>query len=153
MLTKKELQLKELRIAAKRLDEALEKEKDDIVRDAVIQRFEFTFELTWKLLLTINRENGMEFKGVKTVFRDEEQIAAVLDQNDLLTCIRLKCPMVNTMWLVQNQPAGCMVSLEIEDKMPTASGFFPTVPVTDTRRRLTEIVVKGYKSRIPRGCP
>lgn len=62
-----------------RLQEALEKEKDDIVRDAVIQRFEFTFELTWKTIATILRENGIEFTGIKTVFRDAARIGIIED--------------------------------------------------------------------------
>ncbi len=74
MLTKRQAQLRDLQIAAKRLQEALDMEKDDIVRDAVIQRFEFTFELTWKTIATILRENGIDFKGVKSVFRDAARI-------------------------------------------------------------------------------
>ena len=77
METKRASQLQDLQTAAKRLQEALDKKKDDIVRDAVIQRFEFTFELTWKTLLTVVRENGMEFKGVKTVLRDAAQIGLI----------------------------------------------------------------------------
>lgn len=74
MLTKKQSQLQDLETASQRLQDALEKEKDDIVRDAVIQRFEFTFELSWKTLITILRENGIDFKGVKSVFRDAARI-------------------------------------------------------------------------------
>lgn len=78
-MTKKESQLQDLQTAAKRLQEALEREKDDIVRDAVIQRFGFTFELTWKTLVTILRENGMTFTGVKTVFRDAARMGLLDD--------------------------------------------------------------------------
>lgn len=74
MLTKKQSQLHDLKIAAQRLQEAVDKQKDDIVRDAVIQRFEFTFELTWKTLGTVLKENGIDFKGVKSVFRDAARI-------------------------------------------------------------------------------
>src|SRR5664279_2074983 len=79
MLNKKDSQLQDLQTASKLLQEALEKEKDDIVRDAVIQRFEFTFELTWKTILTVLRENGMEFIGVKTVIRDAAHIGLLND--------------------------------------------------------------------------
>jgi len=34
--------------ALRRLEEALAKPEDPIVRDACIQRFEFTFEMAWK---------------------------------------------------------------------------------------------------------
>ena len=36
--------------ALRRLEEALAKPEDPIVRDACIQRFEFTFEMAWKAL-------------------------------------------------------------------------------------------------------
>jgi predicted transcriptional regulator len=40
----------DLRAALERLGEALHEPKTDIVRDAAIQRFEFSFELFWKTL-------------------------------------------------------------------------------------------------------
>lgn len=45
-----EVKLAELQKALARLREALALEKTDIVRDSVIQRFEFTVELSWKVL-------------------------------------------------------------------------------------------------------
>src|SRR5205807_9998695 len=36
--------------ALKSLEEVLRKPKDDIVRDATIQRFEYTYELAWKIM-------------------------------------------------------------------------------------------------------
>jgi nucleotidyltransferase substrate binding protein (TIGR01987 family) len=40
-----------LKSALESLDLALSKEKDEFIRDSVIQRFEFTYELSWKFLL------------------------------------------------------------------------------------------------------
>jgi len=42
--------------AINRLDEALQLPADDIVRDAVVKRFEFTFEISFKLLTRALRE-------------------------------------------------------------------------------------------------
>lgn len=46
--------------AVERLKESLDRdENDDIVRDGVIQRFEFTYELSWKLLKAYLAYNGL----------------------------------------------------------------------------------------------
>lgn len=46
--------------ALARLNKALERDKsDDIVLDAVIQRFEFTYELSWKLIKDYLSYNGI----------------------------------------------------------------------------------------------
>ncbi len=42
--------LKDLEKALKSLHNALKLSKDDIVRDAAIQRFEYTYEIAWKLI-------------------------------------------------------------------------------------------------------
>ena len=76
-MTKLASQLEDLQKSAQRLQEALQEQKDDIVRDAVIKRFEFTFELTWKTLQTTLQEEGMDFVGVKTVFRNAAKIGLI----------------------------------------------------------------------------
>lgn len=48
----------DLNKALRRLEEALALPKTEINRDATIQRFEFTFELTWKLLKATNEVLG-----------------------------------------------------------------------------------------------
>jgi nucleotidyltransferase substrate binding protein (TIGR01987 family) len=44
------LDLTPLKNALQSLDLALSKNKDEFIRDSVIQRFEFTYELSWKFL-------------------------------------------------------------------------------------------------------
>ncbi|MBS3895194.1 HI0074 family nucleotidyltransferase substrate-binding subunit [Silanimonas sp.] len=44
--------------ALQRLHEALAVDETDIVRDALIQRFEFTFELAWKAMYDLLRLQG-----------------------------------------------------------------------------------------------
>lgn len=46
--------------AIDRLEEALEEEKNEFVRDSVVQRFEFSFELGWKLMKMVLNYLGRE---------------------------------------------------------------------------------------------
>lgn len=49
--------------ASQKLDEATQLElKEDIIIDGVIQRFEFTFELSWKLMKTF-----LEYTGITDI--------------------------------------------------------------------------------------
>ncbi|MCF6093276.1 nucleotidyltransferase substrate binding protein [Microaerobacter geothermalis] len=58
--------------ALSRLKESLERdESDDIVLDAVIQRFEFTYELSWKLLKAYLSFNGIaEVRTLREAFKE-----------------------------------------------------------------------------------
>jgi nucleotidyltransferase substrate binding protein (TIGR01987 family) len=77
--------------ALTRLEEALAKQEDPIVRDACIQRFEFTFEMAWKALQRYAQTEGMECISPRDCFRvgfrlglidrDEQWIAMVEDRN------------------------------------------------------------------------
>ncbi len=69
MLILHDLDISSLLKAANRFDEVLQLKKDEIVRDAAIQRFEFTFELVWKTLRKILLKRGIEANSPKTVFR------------------------------------------------------------------------------------
>lgn len=54
-----------------KLEEILSHEEDDIIRDATIQRFEFTFELAWKALRTFLKEvHGIVCNSPKGCFRE-----------------------------------------------------------------------------------
>lgn len=55
--------------AASRLDEAARQTGDDILRDAVIQRFEFTFEAAWKVLQMYLQYQGLEAAGPRGVIK------------------------------------------------------------------------------------
>jgi nucleotidyltransferase substrate binding protein (TIGR01987 family) len=54
--------------AIERLEEALAKQEDEFLRDACIQRFEFTFELAWKGIQAIARPEGQECATPKSAF-------------------------------------------------------------------------------------
>ena len=49
--------------AISRLEEALKEEKNEFVRDSVVQRFEFSFELAWKLMKMVLNYLGREDCG------------------------------------------------------------------------------------------
>jgi nucleotidyltransferase substrate binding protein (TIGR01987 family) len=54
-----------------KLEDILEMEENEIVRDATIQRFEFTFELAWKAFRTFLREaHGIVCNSPKSCFRE-----------------------------------------------------------------------------------
>lgn len=55
--------------ALQRLMEALAKPEDSIVRDACIQRFEFTFEMAWKAIQESALAEGVECASPRESFR------------------------------------------------------------------------------------
>ena len=67
--------------AVKRLKESLERdENDEVVLDAVIQRFEFTYELSWKLLKTYLSYNGIaEIKTPREAFKEAFAAGIILE--------------------------------------------------------------------------
>ena len=71
--------------AMSRLKEGVQKwdEADDLARDGLIQRFEFTFELAWKTLKTCFEEEGLiGLNSPKTVLR-EAYAAGLLKSEEL----------------------------------------------------------------------
>jgi nucleotidyltransferase substrate binding protein (TIGR01987 family) len=72
------------RKAIGRLKEALERdESDELVLDGVIQRFEFTYELSWKLLKAYLAYNGIaDVRSPREAFQ-EGFAAGVIDEGDL----------------------------------------------------------------------
>ena len=56
------LDLSALKKAVSSLDSALAQQKDEFIRDSVIQRFEYTYELSWKFMARhLEQEFGSEF--------------------------------------------------------------------------------------------
>ena len=54
-----------------RLDAVLKKRKNEFIRDAAIQRFEFTFDISWKLLKVLLEErSGTVCNSPKSCFRE-----------------------------------------------------------------------------------
>jgi nucleotidyltransferase substrate binding protein (TIGR01987 family) len=51
------------------LREVLEESENDVTRDAAIQRFEFCFELAWKVIQERAREEGLDCQSPKGCLR------------------------------------------------------------------------------------
>lgn len=64
------LYLEPLFKAAKVFSEGLAQVKNDLERDGVIQRFEFTYELVWKTLKKVLAIKGIEVTSPRDVFRE-----------------------------------------------------------------------------------
>ena len=60
----------------RRLEEALNQEKNEFIRDSVIQRFEFCIELAWK---TSRKVMGTSTSAPKQVIREMAQNALIDD--------------------------------------------------------------------------
>ena len=57
--------------AVSQLNAALEQPYSDIVRDASIQRFEYTYELCWKSLKRyLKQETGIEESNLRNLYRE-----------------------------------------------------------------------------------
>lgn len=77
--------------ALRRLEEALARPADAIVRDACIQRFEFSFEMAWKAIQAYALAEGLECVSPRDCFRtgfslglidkDAQWMAMVEDRN------------------------------------------------------------------------
>ena len=84
-MVKSENKLENFSTANKRLHEAITAYKNnksnDLYRDALIQRFEFTFELAWKTTTEILKEQGMASPSPKSVFKTAYEVGFIEDEN------------------------------------------------------------------------
>ncbi|HCS78741.1 TPA: nucleotidyltransferase [Patescibacteria group bacterium] len=76
-MTKTTALFTQLELATERLIEAIALPETQIHRDATIQRFEFTFELAWKLMHAILADNGIEVYGPKNTFREAARLQLI----------------------------------------------------------------------------
>lgn len=70
-MTKTELILTPLSKAVESLKRALAQPKDEYTRDAAIQRFEYTYELCWRMLKRyLSTETGVKEHNIKNLYRE-----------------------------------------------------------------------------------
>jgi nucleotidyltransferase substrate binding protein (TIGR01987 family) len=65
--------------ANQRLKEAARLKSTRIHKDATIQRFEFTFELTWKTIQEYIRDQGFDCKSPKSCIREAGRLEIIED--------------------------------------------------------------------------
>ena len=63
------VKLEDLKSALSRLKDGIGIAKNDLDRDGVIQRFEFTFELVWKAIQEHARLSGLDVVSPRDAFR------------------------------------------------------------------------------------
>jgi len=63
------IKLEDLKSALARLKEGFSEVKNDLDRDGVIKRFEFTLELVWKAIQEYARLSGLEVVSPRDAFR------------------------------------------------------------------------------------
>lgn len=70
-MTKLDATITQFERAYKRLEEVLAVPKTDIVRDSAIQRFEFTIDLSWKMVKALlETRHGISCNSPKDCFRE-----------------------------------------------------------------------------------
>jgi len=79
-----EYSLKKLKDAHKRLEEGIKQTKDELDKDGVIQRFEFTFELLWKALKIYLEHQGIIVKTPRDSFVEAFRINLFDDEKIFL---------------------------------------------------------------------
>ncbi|MDD5622253.1 MAG: HI0074 family nucleotidyltransferase substrate-binding subunit [Actinomycetota bacterium] len=79
-----EYSLKKLKDACKKLEEGINQTKDELDRDGVIQRFEFTFELLWKALKIYLEHKGVIVKTPRDSFVEAFRINLISDEKIFL---------------------------------------------------------------------
>lgn len=76
-----EYALEKLEKACLQLEEGVKTARDQLGRDGVIQRFEFTFELFWKALKIILREKGIEARTPKDALKEAFGLEWIVEEN------------------------------------------------------------------------
>jgi nucleotidyltransferase substrate binding protein (TIGR01987 family) len=76
--------LNKLKKAFHRLRDSTVKAVDDLDRDGVIQRFEFTFELLWKTIMILLRYEGLDCSGPRSCIKEGARRSFVVNGEILL---------------------------------------------------------------------
>ncbi len=96
-MSKLESSLSDFSKAVQRLNEVLQQEKNEFIRDSAIKRFEFTFDVAWKTLKTFLEERkGVISKSPKDTFREAYNKGVMAFDNYWLDLADLRNEAVHT---------------------------------------------------------
>ena len=70
-----------------RLEEALQLPQDGIVRDACIQRFEFTFEMAWRAVQAYVQREGLTCESPRECWRVAFRLGLIEDDRRWMTMV------------------------------------------------------------------
>jgi nucleotidyltransferase substrate binding protein (TIGR01987 family) len=81
-MTKTESLKQDLHQALSKFKQALESPETEMNRDAAIQRFEFTFELSWKLMYSVLSDQNISTYGTRNVIREAARLNLIDNPED-----------------------------------------------------------------------
>ncbi len=76
--------------AVSRLKEVFKETKTDLVRDATIQRFEFCFELAWKLMASVAQYKGVDVNNPRDAIRTAAKLGLIDDPTQWLKLLEVR---------------------------------------------------------------
>lgn len=77
MTAKLQAQHSDLTQALKKLEQALAQPETEYTRDSAIQRFEFTFEMSWKIMHSVVKITKPKIIGVKAIIREAADLGLI----------------------------------------------------------------------------
>ena len=96
-MTKSEITIKQFEKAVRRLEEVLNMSETDVIRDSAIQRFEFTLDISWKMLKALlEEEKGIICVSPKECFREAYRQGVVNYDEDWIKFVDMRNETVHT---------------------------------------------------------
>lgn len=96
-MTKFETTIKQFEKAVGRLKEVLDVPETDIVRDSAIQRFEFSLDISWKMLKAfLEEEKGIICVSPKECFREAYRQGLIDYDEDWISFVDMRNETVHT---------------------------------------------------------
>jgi len=83
--------IRQVGVAYDRFDDVMNQDKNEYIRDSAIQRFEFTFELAWKMLKTyLEKEKGVLAYSPRDAIKGAFQVGVIEDDEKWISMIETR---------------------------------------------------------------